>query len=325
MTEIVSCLKTPTNFLVPSNCIITKIPRCALATFNGTQLREIAKLHHIKTSGRKKDLYDRIVSHINKIKLAYQLQKLYRRHIARKCDISRGPALKKRSMCTNDTDFYSGDTMISISPLQFFSYTDDDGFTYGFDIVSIMTLIAKACDKKVYNPYSRIELPTRVIMDLTNIVRCCKIMRTDLAVSATSDVVTNQKALELRALTLFQFIDSLGNYSNPAWLLDLPRGSILIFMRELADIWHYRAQLTMVVKASVCPPFGDPFRSMHGLQEEPDKTALLNIVFGVLEEMVTSSLEKDHRALGAYYVLAALTLVNPTAALALPWLHQSVA
>jgi len=30
-------------------------------------------------------------------------------------------------------------------------------------------------------------------------------------------------------------------------------------------------------------------------------------------------------ALGAYYVLGALTLVNPNAAAALPWLFQSVA
>jgi hypothetical protein len=40
--------------------------------------------------------------------------------------------------------------------------------------------------------------------------------------------------------------------------------------------------------------------------------------------MVNCGIDKDSKTLGAYYVLGGLTLVNPAAAIALPWLYQSV-
>ena len=43
----------------------------------------------------------------------------------------------------------------------------------------------------------------------------------------------------------------------------------------------------------------------------------------VLEKMVNHGLDRDSKTLGAYYVLGALTLVNPSAASSIPWLFQS--
>ena len=43
-----------------------------------------------------------------------------------------------------------------------------------------------------------------------------------------------------------------------------------------------------------------------------------------MEKMVNIGVDKDSKALGAYYVLGALTLVNEEAATSLPWLFQSV-
>ena len=44
-----------------------------------------------------------------------------------------------------------------------------------------------------------------------------------------------------------------------------------------------------------------------------------------MENLVNSGSEQSSKALGAFYVLSALTLVNYNAATALPWLYQSVA
>lgn len=44
-----------------------------------------------------------------------------------------------------------------------------------------------------------------------------------------------------------------------------------------------------------------------------------------MEYLVKSGHTADSRSLGAYYVLAALTLVSEDARIALPWLYQSVA
>ena len=44
-----------------------------------------------------------------------------------------------------------------------------------------------------------------------------------------------------------------------------------------------------------------------------------------MENLISKSGDKDNQALGAFYILAALTLVSTSAAIALPWLYQSVA
>jgi hypothetical protein len=141
-----------------------------------------------------------------------------------------------------------------------------------------------------------------------------------------SQNVSSEKAIELRALALFQTIDSLGNYSNPQWFLSLNKNQIIKFIRELCDIWNYRAQLSQETKRNICPPNGDPFRnlSMPYLHTEVNIINIKKKVLEVLEKLVNSGSDKDSKSLGAYYVLCSLTLVNHEAATSLPWLFQSV-
>jgi hypothetical protein len=138
--------------------------------------------------------------------------------------------------------------------------------------------------------------------------------------------ISNEKAVELRALNLFQTIDSLGNYSNPQWFLSLDRQKLIKLIRELVDIWNYRAQLTVIVKRNICPPNGDPFRNlnMNYIHNETNMTNVKKVILEVLENLVNSGVDADSKTLGAYYVLCCLTLVNNDAATALPWLFQSV-
>jgi hypothetical protein len=143
------------------------------------------------------------------------------------------------------------------------------------------------------------------------------------------DVVPNisdEKVIELRALSLFQNIDSLGNYSNSQWFLSLNRNQLIKLIRELSDIWNYRAQLTVEVKRNICHPTGDPFRNLHFayIHTESNINNVKKVVLEVLEKLVNNGVDKDSKSLGAYYVLGALTLVNPDAATSLPWLFQSV-
>jgi hypothetical protein len=53
-------------------------------------------------------------------------------------------------------------------------------------------------------------------------------------------------------------------------------------------------------------------------------TDVRNFVLSIIEKFVNRGINADSKSLGAYYVLAALTLVNETAAASLPWLYQSV-
>ena len=96
-------------------------------------------------------------------------------------------------------------------------------------------------------------------------------------------------------------------------------------VRELCDIWNYRAQLANETKRNICPPNGDPFRnlSMPYIHTEQNMSNVKKIILEVLEKLVNSGADKDSKALGAYYVLGSLTLVNESAATSLPWLFQS--
>ena len=47
-------------------------------------------------------------------------------------------------------------------------------------------------------------------------------------------------------------------------------------------------------------------------------------ILKMMDKLVSSGIDRDSKALGAYYVLGALTMVNHNAAMALPWLYQSV-
>jgi hypothetical protein len=302
--------------------------------YNIQQLKTIAKFYKLKLSGNKKELITRIYMFLFLSSYIIKIQKIFRGRLQRRFNEYFGPALNKREMCTNDTDFVTMDDLKDLQYGQFYSFKDNDGRVYGFDIASIYNLIYKNTDtiniNKVggINPYNRNKIPSFVMIDLKMIVRTSKILQIKINLDFDTGIgnVSNTKTVEMRALTLFQNIDSLGNYSSPEWFLTLNRNQLIKLMRELSDIWNYRAQLSNEIKQKICPPNGDPFRNIN-LSYIINEDDLLNIkktVLDVLEKFVNNGVDRDSKTLGAYYVLGALTLVNESAATSLPWLFQSV-
>lgn len=295
--------------------------------YNQNQLKNFAKFYKLKVSGNKQQLVDRLFSYLKLSNFAIKIQKIFRGCLQRRYNSNRGPAYFKRNICTNDSDFLTADDLKSISASQFFSYKDDDNFIYGFDIVSLHNLIIKS-GKSIKNPYNRNIIPTSVISSLKQLLRLSKILKITVSteIQDLSQDITNEKSMELRVLDLFQNIDSLGNYSNPQWFISLNRPKLIKFIKELQDIWDYRAQLPLDTKKLVCPPYGTPFRNINFsfITTEQNVDNIRKTILDSLEKIVNSGVDKDSRSLGAYYVLASLTLVNEDAAYALPWLFQSV-
>ena len=52
----------------------------------------------------------------------------------------------------------------------------------------------------------------------------------------------------MKILSLFQTIDSYGHYTNCSWFNNLNKFDLITFLRELADIWSCRANLTREIK-----------------------------------------------------------------------------
>jgi hypothetical protein len=296
--------------------------------YNAQQLKDFAKHYKLKITGNKKQIVSRIYVFLKLSSFAAKIQGLWRGRMQRIFNISHGPAYKARSLCTNTTDFFTMDDLDDLPLHNFFSYKDVDGFIYGFEVISIYNLIYKT-KGAVLNPYNRNEIPLSVIGNLRKILRIGKILNIiiDTEIKDVFIELNSKKNIELRALDLFQNIDALGNYSNAQWFLSLNRGQLIKFLREMMDIWNYRAQLSNETKRLICPPNGNPFRNtcLTQINQDPRTENIQKIILEIMEKLVNSGNDKDSKSLGAYYVLGALTLVNESAATSLPWLFQSVA
>jgi hypothetical protein len=296
--------------------------------YNLQQLKLMAKKYKLKITGSKSQLIQRIYSFLFLSNLSVTIQKYIRGCLQRKYNRLHGPAFITRTLCTNYFDFLSMDELTNIPFNQFFSFKDDDNFIYGFDLVSFYNLICKS-DGAVKNPYNQQSINTKVIETFRSLLRVSRVLKLSISTEITdvNKEVSDSKVVELRCLSLFQNIDALGNYSNAQWFLSLNRVQLIRFLRELMEIWGYRAPLTIETKRAIIPPSGNPFLRMphiHSIQVMETLDDVRKVMLSVMEKFVNTGIDKDNKCLGAYYVLGALTLVSNEAASALPWLYQAV-
>ena len=119
-------------------------------------------------------------------------------------------------------------------------------------------------------------------------------------------------------------MDGLGFITDPSWFLTLNKQYLQRFLRELLDIWEYRAQISDIIKRKINPEHGNPFFSYNiTYLQHKCFIVLQKIVLDIIEIFITKGESSEYKALGIYYVLGALTIVSNNAASALPWLYES--
>ena len=149
-------------------------------------------------------------------------------------------------------------------------------------------------------------------------------------IALPQDVLTPHQRFRQHVLRLFQTINALGHYSDPEWFVALTYEQHITFLRELIDIWNYRAELSPQARRTIYPPYGDPFPHYvlgwvtHQFYIYLSPENIININLTVIERFITSALAEADRCLGSNFILCALTLVSIPAREALPWLYQSV-
>jgi hypothetical protein len=240
-----------------------------------------------------------------------------------------GPAYTDRSMCVNGTDFYSMEPMSDIPRNQFISFKDDKGVVYGFDVMSLHTYYETELNSgqsSPSNPYNRIPFPLTLRRQMHRKIRLTRILGVKCVIEVEPEpVLSVQQQDEHQLVLVFQQINSHGHYADSAWFGELNGVQIMRFMRELADIWNYRAQIMAQVKQEICPPYGDPFRYVDlRMDGHAHAETIKHAGIQLMNTFITSGNTRDSRGLGAYYVLSALTLVSQSARNAMPWLYESV-
>lgn len=291
-------------------------------------LKSMLKYYKQRVSGTKRELNERLYNYLKHSHYAIKIQKNFRKHVVELWKKCKGSALLKRDLCTNENDFFTLESVKTMNISQFISFQDEK-FVYGFDISSINELF-KNSKFEVENPFTRKKMPTNTYLLLKRSIQLQKCLymdvQEDIEKDEIQDIHSNEN-IHHRVVDLFSKIDNLGNYSDVNWFLSLNRRQLNRYIRELHDIWNYRAQLTSDVKKNICFPTGNPFSINVNYLTESESTNINYVQYytlDIINNFITKGNSQDDKSLGAFYVLSALTLVNNDAAHALPWLYESV-
>ena len=305
------------------------------------ELKKILRFHKLRVTGKKSILIERILEHFVKCKNVVKIQSLIRKHAVTLTMKLRGPGLYDRKICVNDKDFFTLEPINEIDIYDFFSFKDEKDFIYGFDLNSLIIMMKKP--GSLYNPYNRDKIPFYVIKNLTTLSKLSKHLQPNHKMGGQNEHCNNlvrntivQKMISIREKPdndrinhLFYEIDSLGNYSSSSWFKNLNTDMYINLLRNLWDIWSYRANIPTLVKRRICPYF-NPFHD--GLEDlnirERNNMENIEIIrkacLTVMENIILTGITDEYRQLGAMHVLSALTLVSIPARANLPWLYESV-
>jgi hypothetical protein len=308
--------------------------------YNVSQLRAISKHYKLSTGGNKEYLRKRLYNFLYYSYNIIIVQKYARYFLTKKYIKVHGPAFYNRSLCSNDVDFCTLDSLNNICYNQFISFKDCNSHIYGFDIKSLYNLFIKSGNAKkasnntnsnssnVQNPFTNVCFSHSIFEQLLEYIRLTKLLKLELDLNYDELIILSiHKQLEMKILTLFQRIDSLGNYTNIKWFMELDKYGLIQFIRELADIWNYRANLTQETKRAIVPPSGNLFNGEHiNINSLPQYNfiQIKKYAIQIIDLLINKGINENSCVLGSYYVLSALTMVSNEAAISLPWLYEAV-
>jgi len=234
--------------------------------------------------------------------------------------------------------------MDSIEPLHLFSYRDDAGFIYGFDVRSIIELcVSCKNNSRVINPYNRESLPHPVINGAKQLYRVIPILFPHSpgykSLSIPTGETTNNRLhainqrlaafRELHIQTRFRNIcaeiDVLGNYTDSNWFISMYKIQYAKFYKDFYEWWTTYSRIPLRIRRRICV-FDDPFDHLHLLHQYSETTVFefQEACLDIIEKMIFTGVDIEHRRLGAMHVLTILTLVSRPARAAMPWLYDNI-
>lgn len=331
LTNLSECTRKRPNINEFFVLTSTTLKRFIEANFNANQLKQLCRYHKLNVSGIKSALFERLSFFFKNTSFALNIQKLFRGFMARRYIQSRGVGFRNKAVCVNDSDFLSLDSLTEIPHYQFFSFQDEEGHIYGFDVRSAFTLLNQGKSgknkKEILNPYNRKEIPIDVLNSLKSNISYSKMLKYPVEIESTPTAIelslTPEQIFNQELVSILQTMDELGNYTNISWFSELTHIKWIQFIKQIYDIWIYRSQLEKSVRTEFFPPNGKPFSKIKiGNLIHLSFDEVKNIGLTIMKRFVQSSPNDELRKLGAMYVLGALTIVCHEAATAMPWLYE---
>lgn len=271
---------------------------------------------------KKEDILYECYHYLRNSYFIHKIIGCFRKYLIYQFNKTQGPAIFKRHLCNNNDDFLTIETMKEIDYKFFISYKDENDFIYGFNILSIGTLLNKHSKN---NPYTMQLFSDSFIDSVKKRINYNRIFK---YVNEEPKVV--KQSIDHKFVSIFQKLDSLGYCTQLEWITKLNNKQLTKFIYEIHDIWMYRSQMNQEARKNLCPPLGNPFvnipiylflnRLIH-----VETNTLKNYIYSICDTLINNiHIDKEKQSLCAIYILTTFTLVNHRAAESLPWLYQSV-
>jgi hypothetical protein len=274
---------------------------------------------------------------------------------------------KYEKECIVDNDFLTMEPISDLPHYQKIMFREN-GLIYGFDLSSFYQYVkknnislttTKEIIKECQNPYTRQPFTGSLFKYIQKHIQICKILKFPIELgSEEHHTITEtltplqqtfeyydalslspQEKLYRRTADLFQYIDTFGYITDPQWFLQLDIHNVIRFVREVKDIWEYRAQITPETRNRICPNSHiitsqhNPFYSVYGVflqniytSSPTDELGLINVKHVILtmcDKLTKNGITQDDKSLGIIFILMALTIVSHNASIAMPWFAYS--
>ena len=330
--------------------------RPSLTLSNNSQ-RRYPKQNELTTEYKRKSLI-RVLTLLARIdnldpthKKIIKIQRLIRKCKYRIRQWNRGKGcIYPLIQCTNKDDFCSLDTLDTVPNRLLFTYRDTNGFTYGFNLLSLLELLSGS--EQPLNPYTRKPID-RIVINRAN--RYYRILdnwskvddygqNTILAqqhnnhIAIPGNLPTNNHVLgsgsrltikdriKQRLQNVFQKINYLGYQTNTDWLLDKQTPILITFIKTMARNWSYQLGFSEATKQALLSHgdlqifetlVNDAYRNPQLGHASP--LHIMNRILSVLEPLISNPAEPNSAAL---LVLYSLYYIDPRrVSLANPWMN----
>ena len=270
--------------------------------------------NYVLSQKSKQELFLLLASKINSLKKynekdiqrIIQLQKNIKNKKENVLNQLRGKGFLNKSLSNNDTDFFTYDTRDEIEDRYYFSYKDEKGFIWFFDIRSFNKLI----EMKQPNPYTMVPVPKRVIKRAKKLTKLLNLNQSDELIDQKQMQLSRRQIVKQKTIDLFCDIDSAGYYCQPIWFLNLNLHLLKKLYRNLEDLWNYRLQITPEVKSRICPPNGLVFTTrLSDINHYTNRDELKDLILNDILKF-QNAISFEDKKLGYMYFIIGLGAVS---------------
>ena len=290
------------------------------------QLKATASSLRLRRSGTKAVLRQRIHAELVRSHYASCIQSHYRGHLFRRYLTSKGlNGCKRPKTPSNDTELLSLERVESIEFDNLINVPNHGGKDTVYSALTLNNLIAKQLiSRRVpLDPYTNMPFKQEELCRIREENRLAILLkRREIPISKSSEE-TNQGDYNLVNLThivmeICSHLDSLGHITNPQWFLNLSTNQWRVLNNNISDIWIYRSQLPLEMRLAI-----GGRANLGFIRRGLSPGVVMRRVIDNIRRLIMRSHDREHQALGAIYVLIAMTQVSPNAAEAMPALHEA--